>query len=244
VDRRSILTLAVGVGATAFLAACGSSSRKTGRLGDPIPTSPDYRPLSSRGIARPTVRKPHYRAPAPRGLTVLNRQTWSSRGPIVSRANRMGKIRSLTVHHDGMSPFQSTLFDDTARRIEAIRNSHVSKGWADIGYHYAIDPAGRAWECRPESLQGAHVKHYNPGNLGVVILGNYEEQRPTAATLAALNTLIASKIDRHHLAINRVYTHREWAPTACPGRHVQAHMQVARASGGAISRAMTALASA
>lgn len=245
VDRRSILSLAVGVGATAFLAACGSSgSRTSSRIGEPIPDSPGYRPLSRHETTPPPMRRQPYRAPAPQGVTVIGRQTWATRGPILTRANRMGQIRSITVHHDGMNPFTSNLYDDTARRLEMIRNSHVNKGWADIGYHYAIDPAGRAWACRPETLQGAHVKNYNPGNLGILVLGNYEEQRPTRATLESLDRIIASNVGSHRLAVNSVFTHREWASTACPGRHIQAHMQSARASGGAIAQAMATLASA
>jgi hypothetical protein len=243
VDRRAILAMALGAGAAAFLTACGSTPTRNGRVGDPIPGSPDYRPLA--GGTRPPLRRPNYgnpRANLPETVTVLNRQTWATRGPVVTRANRMGQIRSITVHHDGMSPYYSTLYDDTARRLESIRNSHVGRGWADIGYHYAIDPSGRVWACRPESLQGAHVKDYNPGNLGILVLGNYEEQRPTAASTRTLDLLIAAKMDEHRLNLRSVYTHREWASTACPGRHLQTHMQTARASGGPIDRAVATVA--
>jgi len=233
--------MAMGLGAASFLAACGSTRTRTGRLGDPIPDSPDYRPLSGADRGRVPVRRPNYTNPRgtlPHTVTVLNRHTWATSGPIVSRANRMGRVRSITIHHDGMSPYYSTLYDDTARRLEAIRNSHVNRGWADIGYHFAIDPSGRVWACRPEALQGAHVKDYNPGNLGILVLGNYEDQRPTAATTRTLDHLIAAKMDEHRVALDRVYTHREWASTACPGRHLQAHMQTARARGGPIDRAI------
>lgn len=245
VDRRSILAFSVGVAATVFLGACGSSPSRRGSLGDPIPSSPDYRPIARGTREQVPIRRPLYNPPRgnlPQQITVLNRQTWATRGPVLDRANRMGKIRSVTIHHDGMTPFTSMLYDDTARRLESIRNSHVNNGWADIGYHYAIDPAGRVWECRPESVQGAHVKDYNPGNLGILVLGNYEQQRPTAATTHTLDNLIAAKLEQHRVALNSVYTHREWARTACPGRHLQAHMQTARASGGPIDRANVTIA--
>lgn len=247
IARRSMLGLVIGAGAAAVLTGCGSTPSRHGRIGEPIPSAPDYRPLTDADRKRVPMRRPSYRVPRetlPPRVTILSRQTWSSSGPVLSRANRMGKIRSLTIHHDGMSPFTSTLYDDTARRLEAIRASHVNKGWADIGYHYAIDPAGRVWACRPESLQGAHVKDHNPGNIGILVLGNYEHHRPTAATKATLDSLIATQMDTRHLTINRVFTHREWASTACPGRHLQDHMVAARASGGHIQRVVATIASA
>ena len=245
VARRAVLSMALGLGAAGVLAACGSSQTRKSRLGDPIPDTPDYRPLANADRTRPPVRRRNYNAPRgslPQTVTVLNRQTWATRGPIVQRANRMGRLRSITVHHDGMTPYYSTLYDDTARRLESIRNGHVGRGWADIGYHYAVDPSGRVWACRPESLQGAHVKDYNPGNLGILVLGNYERQRPTAATTRTLDHLIAAKMDEHRVALDRVFTHREWASTACPGRHLQAHMHTARARGGPIDRAVATIA--
>ncbi|MBZ0173103.1 MAG: peptidoglycan recognition protein family protein, partial [Phycisphaerales bacterium] len=87
-------------------------------------------------------------------------------------------------------------------------------------------------------LQGAHVKDHNPNNLGVVMLGNFENQRPTDAAIHSLDTLVTMKMDEFRLPVNDVYTHREWAPTACPGRHLQSHMQVARARGGVIHAAL------
>ena len=30
----------------------------------------------------------------------------------------------------------------------------------DVGYHYAVDRAGRVWECRPLTWQGAHVRNH------------------------------------------------------------------------------------
>lgn len=232
-SRRDIIGLALSAGAV-WLAGCGSTQTRLSHVGDPIPGSPVYRPLPGRRRIPHTVPPPS--AP-PSGLSVIGRRTWATRGPIVSRADRMGRVRYLTVHHDGMSPFTSTLYDDAARRIEAIRHAHVAKGWADIGYHYAIDPAGRIWAARPEALQGAHVKNHNPNNLGIVMLGNFEKQRPSRAATRALDAIVTTKMDEFRVPVNKVYTHREWAPTACPGRHLQSHMQVARARGGSIRTA-------
>lgn len=112
-----------------------------------------------------------------------------------------------------------------------------SNGWADIGYHYVVDPAGRVWEARPIQLQGAHVKYNNEGNLGVMVMGNFEEQYPTSAASASLDDFVAELMRRHGVGVGRVYTHREIRPTACPGRNLQRVMESARSRGGALARA-------
>ena len=149
----------------------------------------------------------------------------------------MGRVNKITIHHEGSSPFYSTNQGDVARRLESIRAGHVSKGWADIGYHYVIDPAGRVWQGRPTSLQGAHVKDENPGNLGVMVLGNFESQRATPAQLATLDQFVASQMRQYGVSVRNVYTHRELRPTACPGRSLQAYMLQTRASAGRMARA-------
>jgi len=76
-------------------------------------------------------------------------------------------ITRITVHHDGMDTFSSTSQADAAHRIELIREAHVNqRKFADIGYHYIIDPGGRVWEGRNVRFQGAHVQDNNEGQPG------------------------------------------------------------------------------
>ncbi|MEM9372274.1 MAG: peptidoglycan recognition family protein, partial [Planctomycetota bacterium] len=121
------------------------------------------------------------------------------------------------------------------RRIESSRRGHLSRGWADIGYHYAIDPGGRVWQGRPLELQGAHVANQNQGNLGIVLLGNFDRGRPTDRAIRALDRLVASEMRRYRVPIGEVRTHGEMASTACPGRHLQRAMDRTRARGGRLA---------
>lgn len=241
--RRTVLGLSVGLALTS-LVGCASSSKRRSSIGDPIPDSPRVRNLPSQPHHTPVNPTPRQQPAPPRqiaGVQIIGRHIWASYGPNTRLTNPMGRIRSITVHHDGMTPFDSTLFDDAARRLESIRRSHVgSQRWADIGYHYAVDPAGRVWDARPDHLQGAHVRDRNKNNLGIVVLGNFERQRPSNQTLDALDRFIAAKMDEHRIDVNRVYTHRELASTACPGRHLQSHMLAARGSQGSIIAALNA----
>ncbi|MFI4896352.1 MAG: peptidoglycan recognition family protein [Phycisphaerales bacterium JB059] len=252
-NRRDAVKLVIRTGAatlgagalTGALAGCASSKRRSGvHIGEPIPADPS--------IARAPTRVEPWIAPAPAPTAtpetlpttpppsisgVISRSHWAKGAPRPWLADPMDGIRRITVHHDGMSPFTSSTWGSAARRIEAIRNAHTGKGWADIGYHYVIDPAGRIWQARPLELQGAHVKSANPHNLGICVLGNFERQRPTRAAMTSLENLIASEMRRLRVPLSEVRTHQEFAPTACPGRSLQAMMNASRSRGGRLRRA-------
>ncbi|MBC8421580.1 N-acetylmuramoyl-L-alanine amidase [bacterium] len=154
----------------------------------------------------------------------ISRSTWAKGQPIARNMNRMLPARYITIHHDGMTPFTTTSKNSAASRLETIRKSHLRRDggrWGDIGYHFAIDPAGRLWQARPLIWQGAHVKARNEGNIGVVVLGNYERQGVNSAQAAAVESTIQSLMRKYKVPVSRVRTHQEWAATACPGKSLQ-----------------------
>jgi hypothetical protein len=126
-----------------------------------------------------------------------------------------------------MSKFISTSKNEAADRLEIIRKSHLRRNggrWGDIGYHFAIDPAGRLWQARPLTWQGAHVLAKNEGNIGVVVLGNYERQSVNRAQLAAVTSTLQLLMNKYKVPVSKVRTHQEWAATACPGKSLQQAM--------------------
>lgn len=154
---------------------------------------------------------------------VIPRMQWASTRPDPSRMDPMAPIHAITLHHDGMQPSFSTDPPSVAAHIELIRQMHRGKGWGDIGYHFVIDRAGRVWEARPIAYQGAHVKDHNEGNIGICVLGNFEEQAPTAAQVEAVRMWVSVLRQSYGIPAGQVYTHREWpgAATACPGAQLQ-----------------------
>ncbi len=195
--------------------------------GGPLTAAPTpFRPL-------PMPNRPPVQSPVvPQG--VIARSQWTRMGVArPSEINPMNGISRITIHHDGMNAFTSQQRDDAARRLEQVRMSHAAvRGWADIGYHYIIDPAGRVWEGRNIRYQGAHVKDQNEHNLGIMCMGNYNLQKPTSLMLATLDSFVASQMRQYGVSMANVRTHRERAPTECPGNAMQAYINQTRARGG------------
>lgn len=169
------------------------------------------------------------RGPVP---TAMSRSTWARGEPVVRKMDPMLPPRWITVHHDGMTPFLAEDEEATKARLDQIRRGHLvrDEGWGDIGYHFVVDRAGRIWEGRSLRFQGAHVKWCNEHNIGVLCLGNFEEQQPSPAQVAGLERTLAALRAYYGIPGVRVRTHREWptARTLCPGASLQAQMVVLR----------------
>lgn len=138
--------------------------------------------------------------------------------------NPMLPVRYVTVHHDGLDRLETgTSMQAMADRIDLYRTGHRAKGWGDIGYHFVIDRAGTVWEGRELKWQGAHVKDRNEGNVGILVMGNFEIQQPTAAQLTTLHEHLRAVCAYFSVPWTRVFSHREWpgAQTLCPGRNLQ-----------------------
>jgi len=104
-----------------------------------------------------------------------------------------------------------------AQEISNVQGAHLALHYGDIAYHLIIDYAGRVWEGRSLAYEGAHTLNANEGNIGVMLLGNFEKQDPSAAQLATQANLVALLRHQYRIRASRVYGHRDLSPTICPG---------------------------
>jgi hypothetical protein len=221
-----------GAGAAFVLTGC----QKATRTADALPGA--YWPQ----VERPAVPQPlppiaAEPEPAPPSGNLgtptrpIPRSQWARYGPRMSNIDPMNGVNRITLHHTGMRVVSFDDFSSSTDYIDMIRASHAGKGWADIGYHYIIDRAGRVYEGRSVNYQGAHVgKENNPHNLGIMCLGNFELQQPSDAQLRALAQTVSHLRRRHKVAANRIYTHRELTPTVCPGKFMQPRIVAMRSN--------------
>jgi len=161
---------------------------------------------------------------------------WAKGRPIVAQMNPMLPVTCVTVHHDGLEDlFWGTKAAEVCTRLERYRVGHLARGWADIGYHLAIDRGGTLWQGRAIRWQGAHVQFRNEGNIGILVMGNFDLQSPTVAQLVTLTRVLRELRTTYGIRRGRVYTHKEWpgAQTACPGRSLQPKVADIRKSIGA-----------
>ena len=238
-SRRSFLAMGGLIGASLALAACGST--RVARLPEPewndldnAASTSTLATVASTGSG--ATKTPSTTTPAVRPLGGGNpldqaalpwakpRYLWAKAPPDFTNLNPMLPVTSITVHHDGLDDV--IYVKDSAamcERIEHYRVGHRGRGWADIGYHLVIDRAGTLWQGRSIRFQGAHVKNRNEGNIGILVMGNFERQQPTTEQMKTLERVLRDLKRTYTVSTRRVYTHREWpgAETACPGKNLQ-----------------------
>jgi hypothetical protein len=149
--------------------------------------------------------------------------------------------KTFVIHHQAGTanpPYDAT--------VRGIWNYHTyTNGWGDIGYNWLIAPdgtlyQGRAWvDANTQQVKAAHMCACNSNKIGICLLGNLTNSKPTQAAYDKLVHLLALKacdfdisptgnditpireesgcVDKSSL---NIIGHREGCPdgyTACPG---------------------------
>jgi hypothetical protein len=195
------------------------------------------------GYAPPASFTVAHDAPVSRSATpmvngIIPRAAWTKAGPAKAMVPMNGVVL-VTFHHDGdPGGFYQDGYTETAQYLERIRAYHVKERFEDIGYHFAIDRAGRVWQLRSVRYRGEHVRNgydayhqlhkWNDHNVGVVVLGNFMLQSPTAAQKAKILVFGARLRRQYGLSIAQVKVHQELVTTECPGIHMRPYMDEVR----------------
>ncbi|MDE0960706.1 MAG: peptidoglycan recognition family protein [Planctomycetota bacterium] len=159
-------------------------------------------------------------------LMIHKRSSWKARPVITRWVAPMSRPTRITVHHTADQPTIATLGirepEVYLRRIQKYCTSSLE--WGDIGYHYLISSDGRIWEGRPLKYQGAHAGNHslNRGNIGVALIGNFDQDRPSSSQVRSLGSLLNALSSVHDIRSDRIYGHQDLRDTGCPGVHLQA----------------------
>lgn len=161
---------------------------------------------------------------------ILPRTTWGARKAVLGRLNRERGWRRITIHHSGINSSELGRKDlpSVSEALRKMQRNHIEQeGWGDIGYHFLIDPSGRVFEGRAAAYQGAHAGNnaLNENNVGICVLGHFDEERPTHAALTSLTGLIESIRKQHAIPRSQVFGHKELKATECPGRALDAWLE-------------------
>ncbi len=161
-------------------------------------------------------------------VSLIRRETWTSESPRAWLLREGGVYDRVTVHHQGGRPSITRNQNAVAAEIDAVYGGHHRLGYGDIAYHFVVDYAGRVWEGRSLAYEGAHVSSQNGRNLGVLMLGNFEQQTPSGEAIEATAGLVNLLRDRFGIKRHRVYGHRDLGSSVCPGKHLYPHVVALR----------------
>jgi len=136
-------------------------------------------------------------------------------------AGRERPWRYIVIHHSATDWGSAAQFD----RI------HRARGWDELGYHFVIGNGSGSGGGRIEvgsrwtkQKHGAHCKvaghpEYNDFGIGICLVGNFNETRPTEAQMRALANLVRYLSARYRIPRSRIFGHGQLKATKCPGRY-------------------------
>ncbi|MEE8107047.1 MAG: peptidoglycan recognition family protein [Planctomycetota bacterium] len=115
-----------------------------------------------------------------------------------------------------------------------IDKAHRGRGWDHgCGYHFVIGNGTMSGNGETEvgnrwlhQIHGAHTRvtgdrtnFWNENGIGVVVVGNFEQQRVSDEQLGALVELVRKLQARFEISSGHVVRHGEVDATMCPGAH-------------------------
>ena len=162
------------------------------------------------------------------GVPVIARSIWGAMPakPALMIKNS-GGWKKITVHHSAEAepaPLDGSA-ESSAAALRQIQRSHLKSKmppWGDIGYHFLIDPEGRVFQGRDLAWQGAHAKgDNNIQNIGVCLLGNFDEEKPSSAALESLRRLLDNLRRTYNIPRSEVHKHADFRSTDCPGKFLR-----------------------
>ncbi|NUP27424.1 MAG: hypothetical protein HOQ44_12175, partial [Nocardia sp.] len=186
------------------------------------------------------------------GPPVITRNQWGADESIRCQEPTYDDgLGGITVHHTaGRNDYSKSESAGIVRAIYAYHSQTL--GWCDMGYNALVDKYGQIFEGRygglDKTVQGAHAGGFNENTSGVAIMGDYQVEQPTDASIEAVGKFIGWRAriagldpkgqttmysegteftpyaqgEQVHLPV--VFAHRDVGNTSCPGDAAYAQM--------------------
>jgi hypothetical protein len=150
---------------------------------------------------------------APEEFGVFNAQT-NPEGVLTYPDDLSSVLNTIVVHH-------SAILNAGPAEIQSLHMDR--RGFADVAYHFLIDADGIIYEGRELNTRGAHVQGFNTGSVGIVLLGNFNDEQPSEAQLVSLQALVdylRYTYEIRYLAGHKDYPDQSPDGTECPGANL------------------------
>jgi len=173
-------------------------------------------------------------------LEITKTDTFEDGKKLIWPINYAKKVTKIVLHHSaGRTPSCS----EEKSVLRAIYKYHtVSRGWGDIGYHYIVGAcSGKIYEGRAGEFGsvGAHVAKHNTGSVGVMIMGNFQNNDLSSNTVNTISNLVRFLAETFNIDptghssfrgkdIPNIIGHRDLGNTTCPGQHIYENIEQIR----------------
>lgn len=167
---------------------------------------------------------------------IVSRQAWGA-APANPRLMRKQKVRAIIIHHTGEKQNPRFTLEKKLRGLQAFsmrrdiisETRKVKPAWGDMPYHYYIDLSGRIGEGRDPGFAGdTNTGYVTDGYVQVVVEGQFDREKPSAAQLQALDSLVLFLASKYGIKPQDITGHNDHARSDCPGKNLKPHLAVLR----------------
>ncbi|MGC0373832.1 peptidoglycan recognition protein family protein [Streptomyces sp. SAI-229] len=155
--------------------------------------------------------------------------TWNARPPRGTIGVLRYRPSRIVVHHTVSANTSGFSRAQAHAHAHWVQDLHLDKnGWVDTGYHFLVSRGGWITEGRHGSLQaltggrnfvlGSHTSGQNDQAIGIACEGTYHAGAvPPDAQWDVLVALCAYVCERYGIPSARLYGHKDYGETLCPG---------------------------
>ena len=212
VGRSPATRCAIGMLILAAAGGCAGTGRVLDRMPQPI--------RMARSSPAPFRRVTPVQAPSSRPQPALVPAAATGWRP--PKGIERSKWNYIVVHHSATATGGASAFDRFHREVNK---------WDELGYHFVI---GNGTDTRDGAIEvgsrwvkqkwGAHCKvpgnRFNEHGIGICLVGNFEQNRPSAAQMDSLSRLVTFLMTECGIPTDQVLAHGSvTGHTACPGRY-------------------------
>ncbi|MFA7308965.1 MAG: NBR1-Ig-like domain-containing protein [Patescibacteria group bacterium] len=175
------------------------------------------------------------------GPQITSRSSWGANSSYMTWKPEYSEVKAIVIHHTAADDSRITGVDPK----DMVRNIYyghaVTYGWGDIGYNYVVDLNGGIYEGRSggNSVIAGHASGYNPGTIGISVIGDYNVRNVEQSQFEAITDLVAYLAYKNRIdpagtvkLINKIIPtivgHQDLNPTSCPGNTLYSRMEMVR----------------
>ncbi|CAN5440618.1 hypothetical protein BH09SUM1_BH09SUM1_24650 [soil metagenome] len=198
----------LSVAALAALTLTACSTQKEAKSTQPAGEKPPIEMKETVGKKQPT--------PAPVAMPpYVTAAAWGSKPDDMSKLAH-NDVKFLTIHHEGEIWYPGM---DPMKKLPNLQAwGKTEKHWPDVPYHWLIGPDGKIYEGRSmEYPPDTNTTYKVDGHIGVMLYGNFMEQRVNVAMLQSAVELSAFICQKYRINPDEIAGHKDRAPTDCPG---------------------------
>lgn len=155
-------------------------------------------------------------------MLFADRDTYQHPGPL-GPALDLTRVTGVDLHHTAAG-----WTDDVEGNLYGIAKYTYDK-FGRSSYNFAIHPADADVVYEMQGLRrGAHNDGENSTRLGLVVLGNYDQSRPSLEVVRTVGRFVRHAHESGWTTRLHVKGHRDTDATSCPGRNLYAQFPTIR----------------